>query len=96
MPVDLPITLAHRASRSHQVLSQDVGGEAVLLDLNGERYFGLNSVGTRIWQLLERTPMLADIHRELCVEFDADSTQIEHDMLALIGDLQRAGLVMLE
>ena len=96
MPVALPLSLAHRASRADQVLSQDVGGEAVLLDLNGERYFGLNKVGTRIWQLLESTPMLCDIHRELCAEFDAESTQIEHDMLTLIDEMQRAGLVVLD
>ena len=63
------ITLAHRASRSEQVLSQDVGGEAVLLDLASEQYFGLNAVGTRIWQLLETPITLSDVHRVLCTEF---------------------------
>ncbi len=31
------------------VLSQEVNGETVLLDLQGEGYFGLNAVGTRSW-----------------------------------------------
>jgi trimethylamine:corrinoid methyltransferase-like protein len=96
MPVSLPVTLAHRVSRAEPVMYQDAGGEAVLLDLNGERYYGLNNVGTRIWQLLERAPILADMHRELCAEFEAEETRIEHDMLTLIGDMQSAGLVVLE
>ena len=90
------ITLAHRASRSEQVLSQDVGGEAVLLDLASEQYFGLNQVGTRIWQLLATTPALAEVHRSLCAEFTVEADRIEHDLLTLVGELRDAGLVAVE
>ena len=40
-----------RFSISSEVLSQEVNGETVLLDLEGECYFGLNEVGTRIWRV---------------------------------------------
>ena len=90
------ITLAHRATRSDQVLSQDLDGEAVLLDLASEQYFGLNAVGTRIWQLLEAPYGLADVHRILCSEFEADHARIEGDLLALVGKLRDAGLIMVE
>lgn len=96
MPSKSAITLAHRISRSDHVLSQDLGGEAVLLDLASEHYFGLNKVGTRIWQLLETTPVLADIHHALCAEFEADHARIEHDLLALVGKLRDAGLIKVE
>ena len=96
MPQSNTITLAHRASRSDQVLSQDLGGEAVLLDLASEQYFGLNQVGTRIWQLLETTPALLEVHGALCVEFEAAADQIECDLLALIGALRDTGLVTVE
>ena len=93
MPEMQSITLAHRASRSDDVLFQDIGGEAVLLDLASERYFGLNEVGTRIWQLIEAALPLQDVHRALCEEFDAEASQIERDMLALVGALADAGLI---
>ena len=38
---------------SPEVMSQEVSGETVLLDLQSESYFGLDEVGTRIWQLLQ-------------------------------------------
>lgn len=90
---DTVITLAHRASRSDQVLFQNLDGEAVLLDLASETYFGLNEVGTRIWQLIETAPPLSEVHGTLCAEFDADAARIEHDLLALVGELSKAGLV---
>ena len=78
------------------VLVQDSGGEAVLLDLAGERYFGLNKVGTRIWQLLGETPSLSDVHARLCAEFAAPPERIQQDLLALVEQLQAAGLITVE
>lgn len=88
-----PITLAHRLSRSDQVLFQDVGGEAVLLDLASETYFGLNQVGTRVWTLLPDAASLGEIHAVLCAEFEAPAETIERDLLALAAELTEAGLV---
>ena len=36
------------------VVSREVGGEAVLLNLATGTYFGLDGVGTEIWNLLAR------------------------------------------
>jgi hypothetical protein len=38
---------------SKEVLSQELAGETVLLDMASEGYFGLDAVGTRVWQLLQ-------------------------------------------
>jgi len=87
------ITLAHRVQRLDEVLFQNLDGEAVLLDLASETYFGLNEVGTRIWQLIETAPPLSEVLSTLCAEFEADAERIEDDLLALVGDLSKAGLV---
>jgi hypothetical protein len=77
-------------------MCQDVGGEAVLLDLASETYFGLNKVGTRIWELLAQRDSLSAIHATLCKEFDAAPAQIEQDLLTLAAQLVQAGLVTVE
>ena len=89
------VTLATRVRPSTEVLAQEVGGEAVLLDLAGERYFGLDPIGTRIWALLAPAPVLQQVHASLCAEFDADPVRIEGDLLALVRQLAEAGLVEL-
>lgn len=91
-----PATLSRRARRSEDVLIQEVGGEAVLLDLASERYFGLDPVGTRIWELLADAPTLADVHATLCTQYDAESARISADLLALANQLADAGLIRLE
>ena len=90
------VTLASRVQPSTQVLIQEVGGEAVLLDLAGEQYFGLNPVGTRIWALLAPAPVLEQVHASLCAEFDADPVRIETDLLALVQQLAEAGLIRID
>ena len=89
------VTLAARVRPSAEVLAQEVGGEAVLLDLAGERYFGLDPVGTRIWALLAQAPVLEQVHATLCEEFQAEPARIETGLLALVQQLAAAGLVEL-
>jgi hypothetical protein len=87
------VTLDDRVQCSGEVLVQEIGGEAVLLDLASERYFGLDPVGTRIWQLLADAHSLAQVHQALCSEFEAAPECIGEDLLALVGQLSEAGLV---
>lgn len=80
-------------SLSPEVISQEVSGETVLLDLNSENYFGLDEVGTRIWQLIESSGRLQDIYDTMLAEFEVDPDQLLDDMEQLLDDLEKAGLV---
>ncbi len=88
--------MSRSIQRSGHVLCQDDGGDAVLLDLSGERYYGLNRVGTRVWQLLATPSTLDSIHRTLCAEFEAPADRIEQDLITLVDQLQSAGLIVVE
>ena len=89
------VTLASQVQCSNDVLVQEVGGEAVLLDLASERYFGLDPVGTRIWTLLADDDQLQVVCDTLCAEYDAEPARIRDDLLALVTQLAEAGLVKL-
>lgn len=80
---------------SDEVLSQEVNGETVLLDLDGESYFGLNEVGTRIWQLLQSEHSVVGIVDTLSGEYDVSQEQLESDVSDLLGKLTESGLVSL-
>jgi hypothetical protein len=78
---------------STEVLSQEVSGETVLLDMHSESYFGLDAVGTRIWQLLQRQPHLPSVYAALLDEYEVEAGQLQGDLLELIAALEQAGLV---
>lgn len=97
MTATLPaVTLDSKVAVSDDVLVQEIGGEAVLLDLASERYFGLDPVGTRIWALLGEGHALDRILVMLADEFDAERGRIEVDLLALVRQLAEAGLVKVD
>lgn len=75
------------------VLSQEVSGETVLLDLKGECYFGLDNVGTRVLQLLKEHGDLKKVHDTMLKEYDVEEDQLEKDLHELVLKLVEAGLV---
>ena len=78
------------------VLSQEVSGETVLLDLNHENYFGLNEVGTRIWQLLQEQDDLEEIYNILLGEYEVDAEKLKNDFDGIINELIEIKLITLE
>jgi hypothetical protein len=88
--------LASNVTISPEVLFQEVGGEAVLLDLASETYFGLDDVGTRIWQLLQEHGELMAIRDRMLEEYDVEAARLEEDLLNHIEQLAEAGLVTIE
>ena len=80
---------------SPDVLFQEINGETVLLDLRSEAYFGLDEVGTRLWQLLQHEQELAAIHAVMVEEYEVNSDQLKQDLARHIQELETAGLVSL-
>lgn len=89
--------LTDRFSTSDDVVSREVGGEMVLLNLASGLYFGLDPVGGRIWELLaEKAQSLADVCNVIEQEYDAPREVIEADMVALAADLKKRSLIVAE
>jgi hypothetical protein len=81
---------------SKEALSQEVNGETVILDLNSESYFGLDEVGTRIWQLLQENGDVQQTFDVMLDEFDVDAERLHQDLNELVDKLKEAGLVSLQ
>jgi hypothetical protein len=81
---------------SDQVIFQELEDEAILLDLNGEAYYGLDQVGMRLWQLLSEDGDLDHAVAQLLQEYEVEETELRTDMLELLNDMADAGLVAIE
>ena len=81
---------------SSDVLFQELEGQAILLNLVNETYYGLDDVGSRIWQLLNEYNGETELvlHRML-VEYDVDEESLRTDMINLLADLTKAKLITL-
>ena len=89
----MTVSLDERAFATSRVLCKDLGDEAVLLDLETETYFGLNSIGSRFWKLVTTAPTIRDAIAVMIEEYDVTPDELERDMGALIEDLVGRGLL---
>ena len=76
-----------------QVLHQELEGEAVLLNLENESYFGLDEVGTRMWMHLVEDGTLQDVLDRLLEEYEIDGETLKRDLSELVTQLLDNGLL---
>jgi hypothetical protein len=89
----MPNTLSGTLTASKEVLSRDIHGETVLLDLKTESYFGVASVGKRVWQLLADGTTLREMSAVLAGEYEVSEETLAKDLERFVSDLMDAGLV---
>jgi hypothetical protein len=79
---------------SDDCMIRELDGEAVILNLGSSTYFGLDPVGTRIWQLIEEHGRLGVVVTAMLGEYDAPADAIERDVVRLVSELLERGLVV--
>ena len=67
--------------------------ELVLLSLELECYFGLDEIGTRMWQAVTTANSIEDAYAILSTEFDVDPERLRQDLSELLGKLTEKGLL---
>ncbi len=92
----MSLNLNQTIALSPDVISQEVSGETVLLNLESENYFGLDEVGTRIWQLIKETNDLKAIYDILLNEYEVTGERLQQDLFTLLTEIEGLGLITLE
>ena len=84
-----------RYVRNPAILAASLGAdELALLDAARGKYFGLNSPGSRIWELLETPRTIGDLCETLIVEFAVDPAECAQDTRELIAEMVEATIVL--
>lgn len=74
------------------VVEADIDGERVLLAPSTLTYFGLNSIGARVWDLVGPTGNTEEsLLRDLTAEFDVDEATCRHDVTEFLTAATQAG-----
>ena len=88
-------SFAERASVPSHVLVRFLEGESVLLNIETERYFGLDETGTRMWQVVTAAPSIEVAFQQLFEEFDVDAQLLRMNLSDLLDRLVENGLLSL-
>ena len=77
-----------------QAIESRVGDETVILHLENGTYFGLDPIGTRIWELLKESKGPSAICDALAEEFDTPLDKVTDDLRALLNELKVNNLLI--
>ena len=90
----MTISFSDRVTVPDDVLISHLQEESVILNLDSERYFGLDDVGTRFLSVLTSSESIEAAYERLRDEYDVDSDVLRQDLLALVENLIDQGLLI--
>ena len=85
-------------SPRQSALATSIDGEAVILETESGTYYGLNTVGTVIWELLEDvdTASVESLREHVLETYDIPREQCEQDIEAFLSEMEAKGLLEIE
>ena len=78
------------------VLRRELSGESVLLNLQTESYFGLDEVGSEMWNALTGSPSIELAFEALASHYAVEPERLRLDLGAFIQKLVALGLLQID
>jgi hypothetical protein len=80
---------------SEQV-SCPLGDEAAILNLKNSVYYGLNPVGAKVWNLVQKPCSVRDLRNAIVAEYEVEPERCEGDLLELLESMHQQGLIQVQ
>lgn len=81
-----------RVILSENIFAQEVDGEMVLMDMESEDYFGLDTIGASFWQVLQEEETLQKTLDHLLDLYDTEESVLKKDLIEFVEKLVTNGL----
>lgn len=88
--------LNRKASIPEFVLSRELDGQMVLLNLETEEYYSFDETGVRFWNLLASSKSPQEAFDIMQDEYDVDPTVLNEELRTFFSSLVENGLVNIE
>jgi hypothetical protein len=82
--------------RNTAMLSSSMDNEMVMMSIDQGEYYGLNSIGARIWDLLENPLNISDLVKLLTQEFEVSEEDCLNDILPFLESMVEKKILFVE
>ena len=79
--------------QNKEIDASDIDGDKVMMNLERGIYFSLNSVGSRIWDIIENPTTTDDIVKVLLNEYDIAEEECKEAVVSFLKGLEVNGLI---
>jgi hypothetical protein len=80
-------------SHAAGMVAADLDRKKVMMSIESGKYYGLDEIGTRIWELIEKQHTVRELVLELVKEYEVDDVTCRRDLLAFLNKLYDQGLI---
>jgi hypothetical protein len=87
------ITADTRLCAAPGQVSRELAGESVIMQVKSGRYFGVDGVAARLWELLQKPISAGDLNAAILREFDVTAERAAADIDAFVQKLLGAKLI---
>lgn len=82
--------------RNPKLISNQMDGEIVMMSIDNGEYYGLDEIGSRIWELMEVPVKIDHLVEKLISEFDVQREECFQDTLEFLEDLLDKDLLLVK
>lgn len=90
---DFGIDLDTVINKNLEIDDTDLDGEKVMMNLDKGEYFMMNEVGSRIWDIIEKSVSVKEIIDILRSEYEVDEETCKDTVIEFLGRLNHADLI---
>lgn len=93
LPLSQPKVVLYQAINEH--LCCELNGEAVVLSLKNGKYYGLNPVASRIWELIQNPLSTEEIQQAILLEYDVESEMCAQEISIFLKQMAAEELIVI-
>jgi hypothetical protein len=91
--VDELLSLCSVVVAAPEQVSCSLGEESAILNMKNSVYYGMNAVGTRVWNMIGEPRSVVQLRDALVDEYEVDPARCEQDLLQVLEQMRREGLI---
>ena len=79
--------------RMEGIVQSEIDGETVMMSIENGAYYGLDTIASRIWTLIETPQSAQTICDQLQLEYEVDDDQCKDDVLYFINEMAEHNII---
>ena len=79
--------------RNNEVFASQIDDEVVMMNIQSGKYYGIDTIGSRIWELINEKIQVQKVIDHLLEEYDVSEEQCKNDVLEFLDELNENKLV---
>jgi hypothetical protein len=91
--MEAPLNLQSVVVAASKQVSCPLGEESAILNVDSSIYYGLDAVGTLVWNLLRQPRSIDELRDAVLREYEVEAERCERDLLDLLAKMREEGLI---